>query len=145
MFSTTNPITAVSAHKSKANSFSLHVRRRAVVQHAETDVGGTSFSSDGSRWAVRGILSRSVETYSTWDWTLLRWSETYDRDVTDILRVQAEIASTLVRGLQLSVAPSLLSQWASAKHNPEAYDPLLMRMANQPRFKRLLRDMKLPG
>src|ERR1700722_96579 len=51
-----------------------------------------------------------------------RWSETYDRDVTDILRVQAEIASNLVRGLQLAVAPSLLSQWTSAKHNPEAYD-----------------------
>jgi len=51
-----------------------------------------------------------------------RWSETYDRAVNDVLQVQAEIAASLVRGLQLEVAPSLLSQWAASTHKSEAYD-----------------------
>jgi len=51
-----------------------------------------------------------------------RWSETYDRDVKDILKVQAEIAANLVRGLQLEVAPSLLSQWGASTQSSDAYD-----------------------
>src|SRR3984893_2921812 len=51
-----------------------------------------------------------------------RWSRTYDRNATDVLQLQAEIAANLARGLQLAIAPSLLSQWKAPTRNAEAYD-----------------------
>jgi adenylate cyclase len=63
-----------------------------------------------------------------------RWSQTYDRDATDVLQLQAEIAASLVRGLQLAVAPSLLSQWKATTHNVEAYDLYLRAQHAMYRF-----------
>src|ERR1700730_3131268 len=50
-----------------------------------------------------------------------RWSQTYDRNATDVLQLQAEIAANLAPGLQLAIAPSLLSQWKAPPRTPEAY------------------------
>jgi TolB-like protein/Flp pilus assembly protein TadD len=55
-----------------------------------------------------------------------RWSETYDRDASDVMKVQDEIAASLVRALQLEVSPS--SQSRSPPRNAEAYDAFLRGM-----------------
>jgi TolB-like protein len=54
-----------------------------------------------------------------------RWSETYDREASDTLKVQDEIAASLVRALQLEVATSRISEGRAVPRNGEAYDPYL--------------------
>jgi adenylate cyclase len=54
-----------------------------------------------------------------------RWSETYDRGVTDVLKVQSEIALSIVRSLQLEVAPRILNEPRPAPVNSTAYDAYL--------------------
>ena len=49
------------------------------------------------------------------------WSETYDRHIGDVLRLQDAIAAAVVRELQLTVAPDYLSPRSTLK-NTEAYD-----------------------
>lgn len=63
-----------------------------------------------------------------------RWSQTYERSATDVLQLQAEIAASLARGLQLAVAPSLLSQWGAVTRNAEAYDLYLRAQHAMYRF-----------
>jgi len=54
-----------------------------------------------------------------------RWSETYDRNASDVLTVQDEIATSLVRALQLEVAPSSYLLSRSPPKSSEAYDAYL--------------------
>ena len=54
-----------------------------------------------------------------------RWSDTYDRDASDVLKVQAEIAASLVRALQLEVMPSFAVESQQALGNNEAYEVYL--------------------
>jgi len=49
-----------------------------------------------------------------------RWSESYDRRISDILQVQDEIAASVARALQVTVNTDIASR-ASLK-NPQAYD-----------------------
>jgi TolB-like protein len=62
-----------------------------------------------------------------------RWSETYDRDVSDVLKVQREIATSLVRALELEVNAS-----TQAEHRPwrygEAYESYLRGLHAWNRF-----------
>jgi len=51
-----------------------------------------------------------------------RWSETYDRNTSDALKVQDEIAASLVRGLQLEVTPSIAYRLRATPTNFQAYD-----------------------
>jgi len=57
-----------------------------------------------------------------------RWSDTYDRDASDIMKVQDEIAASLVRALQVEVAASNYLQPRSPTRNAEAYDSYLRGM-----------------
>jgi adenylate cyclase len=52
------------------------------------------------------------------------WSETYDRSVGDVLRLQDDIAAALVRALQITVGAAELSSHRSAR-NVGAYDVYL--------------------
>ncbi len=52
------------------------------------------------------------------------WSETYDRHIGDVLKLQDAIAAAVVRELQLTVAPDFLNSRASVK-NTDAYDLML--------------------
>jgi TolB-like protein/Tfp pilus assembly protein PilF len=52
------------------------------------------------------------------------WSETYDRHIGDVLKLQDAIAAAVVRELQLTVAPEFLNSRASVK-NTDAYDLML--------------------
>src|SRR4029077_2641649 len=52
------------------------------------------------------------------------WSETYDRHIGDVLKLQDAIAASVVRELQLTVAPGFL-QSRSTLQNADAYDLML--------------------
>jgi TolB-like protein len=52
------------------------------------------------------------------------WSETYDRHIGDVLKLQDAIAAAVVRGLQLTVTPGYLNSRATVK-DPEVYDLIL--------------------
>jgi TolB-like protein len=49
------------------------------------------------------------------------WSETYDRPIGEVLKLQDAIAAAVVRELQLTVAPEEL-RWRATTKNAEAYD-----------------------
>jgi TolB-like protein/DNA-binding winged helix-turn-helix (wHTH) protein/Flp pilus assembly protein TadD len=49
------------------------------------------------------------------------WSETYDRDLSDILKMQDDIATALVRALKIEVSPIQGLETRPALHNTEAY------------------------
>ena len=54
------------------------------------------------------------------------WAESYDRDLRDILALQAEVASAIVNEIQVKLTPHELSQLAHAPIvDPEAYDAYL--------------------
>lgn len=60
-----------------------------------------------------------------------RWSQTFDRNITDLLRIQEEIATAAARALQLEVA------FVSARgvtHNSDAYDHYLRGLHASERF-----------
>jgi TolB-like protein len=63
-----------------------------------------------------------------------RWSDSYDRDASDVLKVQDEIATGLVRALQLEVAPSVYLQSRAPPRNSEAYDAYLRGLHAMDRF-----------
>jgi adenylate cyclase len=52
------------------------------------------------------------------------WSETYDRQIGDVLKLQDAIAAAVVRELQLTVAPEFLETRGTLK-NADAYDLML--------------------
>jgi adenylate cyclase len=52
------------------------------------------------------------------------WSETYDRPIGDVLKLQNAIAAAVVREMQLTVSPDNVYRQTSVK-NPEAYDVYL--------------------
>jgi TolB-like protein/tetratricopeptide (TPR) repeat protein len=52
------------------------------------------------------------------------WSETYDRPIGDVLKLQDAIAAAVVRELQLTVAPGYLSSRSAVK-DPKVYDLIL--------------------
>jgi TolB-like protein/tetratricopeptide (TPR) repeat protein len=52
------------------------------------------------------------------------WSETYDRRIGDVLKLQDAIAAAVVRELQLTVAPGYLNSRSTVK-NADAYDLML--------------------
>jgi TolB-like protein/DNA-binding winged helix-turn-helix (wHTH) protein/Flp pilus assembly protein TadD len=54
------------------------------------------------------------------------WSQTYDRDVTDIFKVQDEIAAAVVGNLKLKVLSGQEFQSADRNANPEAYFHFLL-------------------
>ena len=85
-------------------------------------------SALGAAYVVEGSVRRSgdhvrvtAQLIDTRDGAH-RWSETYDRDASDVLKVQGEIAGSLVRALQLEVANPLVFQSRSSLRSSEAYD-----------------------
>jgi TolB-like protein len=61
------------------------------------------------------------------------WSQTYDRELSDVLRMQDEIAATLVRALQIQVSPvDIISR--AALRSPEAYTSYLQGLHAYDRF-----------
>jgi TolB-like protein len=94
----------------------------------------------GAAYVVEGSVRRSdnhvrvtAQLIDTRDGTH-RWAETYDRDVSDVLKVQEEIALGLVRALQVEVASAVFDASHSAPPDVEAYDSYLRGMHARDRF-----------
>jgi TolB-like protein len=85
----------------------------------------------GAAYVVEGSVRRSgdhlrvtAQLIDTRDGTH-RWSETYDRAGSDTLKIQEEIATGLVRALQLEVAGSSFLKGRVLPSNNEVYDTYL--------------------
>jgi serine/threonine-protein kinase len=50
------------------------------------------------------------------------WSESYDREATDVLRIQEEVATAIVSKLRGRLVPGSLQAVSSGTEDPEAYD-----------------------
>ena len=94
----------------------------------------------GAAYVVEGSVGRSAkqvrvtaQLIDTRDGTY-RWSETYDRDVSDVLKVQEEVALAIVRALQLEVATTVLRGSQSARPSADAYDAYLRGLHARDRF-----------
>lgn len=85
---------------------------------------GTAYVVEGSVRRAGDHLRVTAQLVDTRDGTH-RWSQTYDREVVDVLKVQDEIAAALVRALQLEVTPFSHSQGQALVRNSEAYDSYL--------------------
>jgi TolB-like protein/tetratricopeptide (TPR) repeat protein len=74
-----------------------------------------SVRQSGSR--VR-VSARLVDTADG----VQRWSNSYERDISDVLTVQEEIAVNLVSALQIEVAPEVITTLRAPPASTEAYD-----------------------
>jgi TolB-like protein len=82
---------------------------------------GAGFVVEGS---VRQSASRvrvSARLIDTTD-GVQRWSNSYERDINDVLAVQEEIAVNLVSALQIEVAPEVITNLRAPPASTEAYD-----------------------
>jgi serine/threonine protein kinase/Flp pilus assembly protein TadD len=96
----------------------------------------------GAAYVVEGSVRRSgdhirvtAELIDALDGTH-RWSETYDRDIGDVLKVQGEVATNLVRSLQLEVTNPLALTPRPSPLNNEAYDIYLRGLHAKEQFDR---------
>lgn len=53
------------------------------------------------------------------------WTETYDREVTDVFAVQNDIAQQIVNALRIELTPENMPLYNDAKVKPDAYDSYL--------------------
>jgi TolB-like protein/Tfp pilus assembly protein PilF len=75
------------------------------------------------------------------------WSQTYDRDLSDVLKMQDEIALSLVQALQIEVGAAYGSVSRPELHNSEAYTVYLQGLhayagTNQQNVEKALRDFQ---
>jgi TolB-like protein len=96
----------------------------------------------GAAYIVEGSVRRSgdhirvtAELIDALDGTH-RWSETYDRDIGDVLKVQGEVATNVVRALQLEVTNLLALSSRQSLRSNEAYDIYLRGLHAKEQFNR---------
>ena len=96
----------------------------------------------GAAYVVEGSVARfgkhvriTAQLIDTRDGTY-RWSEIYDRDVSDVLRVQEEVALGIVRALQLEVASAVFGGPPGGRPSAGAYDEYLRGLHARDRFDR---------
>ena len=106
----------------------------------KTDDLRTICAALGAAYVVEGSVRRSgdhvrvtAQLIDTRDGAQ-RWSETYDRDVSDVLRVQDEIAASVVRALQLEVKSSTGFKAQRTLRNSDAYYSYLRGLHATDRF-----------
>jgi eukaryotic-like serine/threonine-protein kinase len=94
----------------------------------------------GTAYVVEGSVRRSgdhirvtAELIDARDGTH-RWSETYDRDIGDVLKVQGEVATNVVRALQLEVTNPLAASLRPSPRSNEAYDIYLRGLHAKEQF-----------
>jgi TolB-like protein/predicted Zn-dependent protease len=80
---------------------------------------GVAYVLEGSVRKSGDRLRVTAQLINSRDGTHL-WSETYDRDLSDVLKMQDEIAASLVRALQIEVDPESIES-RPALRNTEAY------------------------
>jgi TolB-like protein len=80
---------------------------------------GVAYMLEGSVRKSGDRLRVTAQLINSQDGTNL-WSQTYDRDLSDVLKMQDEIAASLGRALQIEVSVRDIAS-RSALHNTEAY------------------------
>ncbi len=107
----------------RSSSFYFKGKQATVTEIARTL--GANYLLEGSvRKAGNGIriTTHMVRADDGFD----LWSETYDRPLADIFKIQDEIAGTVVQVLKVSVVP----EEANLTSNPEAYAEFLRALAH---------------
>jgi adenylate cyclase len=105
------------------------ISRTSSFQFKGRDVDVKTIGSTlGARYLVEGSVRKSgaqvritAQLIDNSNGTQ-RWSETYDRDVSDAFGVQDEIAGSIVRALELAVVGSPENSTRVRPKNPAAYD-----------------------
>jgi serine/threonine protein kinase/TolB-like protein len=97
---------------------------------------GVAYVLEGSVRKSGDRLRVTAQLIDSRDGTHLM-SQSYDRDVTDVLKMQDEIAAKVVRALQLQVASSAFSRSLAAAPSAEAYDAYLRGLHARDRFDKL--------
>jgi TolB-like protein/Tfp pilus assembly protein PilF len=94
---------------------------------------GVGYLLEGSVRKSGDRLRVTVQLINSRDGTHL-WSQTYDRDLTDVLKMQDEIAINVARALQIEVGLRAYVASRPALRNPEAYTVYLHGMRTYQRF-----------
>ncbi len=90
----------------------------ATELNVEAIVEGT-VSHSGSRVRINAQLIRALDDVHL-------WSETYERDLTDVLALQSEVARDIAHQIRVKLTPEESTILRRARHvNPEAYDTFL--------------------
>ena len=95
---------------------------------------GVAYVLEGSVRKSGDRLRVTAQLINSSDGTHL-WSETYDRDLSDVLKMQDEIATSLVRALQIEVSADIIVS-RPALRNTEAYTQYLQGLHASGRFDR---------
>jgi serine/threonine-protein kinase len=82
---------------------------------------GAGFVVEGSVRQSGSRVRVSARLIDTTD-GVQRWSNSYERDISDVLTVQEEIAVNLVSALQVEVAPEVITTLRAPPASTEAYD-----------------------
>jgi TolB-like protein/tetratricopeptide (TPR) repeat protein len=82
---------------------------------------GAGFVVEGSVRQSGNRVRVSARLIDTTD-GVQRWSNSYERDISDVLTVQEEIAVNLVSALQVEVAPEVITTLRAPPASTEAYD-----------------------
>jgi TolB-like protein len=82
---------------------------------------GAGFVVEGSVRQSGSRVRVSARLIDTTD-GVQRWSNSYERDISDVLTVQEEIAVNLVSALQVEVAPEVITALRAPPASTEAYD-----------------------
>jgi TolB-like protein len=93
---------------------------------------GVAYVLEGSVRKAGDRLRVTAQLINSRDGTHL-WSQTYDRDLSDVLKMQDEIAASLVRALQIEVGAGELGS-RPALRNTEAYTLYLRGLHSDDRF-----------
>lgn len=85
---------------------------------------GVNYVLEGSVRREAGRVRITSQLIQVKDQTHL-WAETFDRDETDVLDIQREVATHIASALRLELLPASYSEAAAKKAKPEAYDAYL--------------------
>ncbi len=107
----------------RTSSFYFKGKQATVAQIAKQL--GVASILEGSVRKAGNIVRVTVQLIRA-DSGVHQWSQTYDRDMKDIFRVQDEIATAVVGALKLTLLPAQQRQHAYRSENPEAYNQYLL-------------------
>ena len=107
----------------RTSSFSFKGKSVDVATIAKAlDVGNIlegSVRRSGNKLRVTAQLIRAADSSHL-------WSQTYDRELTDVFKVQDEIAAAVVAALKIKLLPSQAAPSARRAGSTEAYDQFLL-------------------
>src|SRR5216683_2511131 len=127
-----NLLTEVPDLRVPARTSSFYFRGKNTDLREVGKALGTAYVLEGSVRRSQDRIRVSVQLIDARDGSH-RWSESYDRPIGDVLKVQDDIAAGLVRSIQVQVGAADLPAHATVL-NPEAYNLFLRARAARDRL-----------